>query len=107
MKLGIHPRTLCAPRDEALLERLDRDLYRVADAKPLGNPDFVTVALKVPRGVICLISALASQRFLSILRNRSAVLEADLLRGVCRQYPNPSEKVQRNVQQLGIRILIS
>jgi len=54
MKLGIHPRTLYA-----LLERLDRGLYRVADAKPLGNPDFITVALKVPRGVICLISALA------------------------------------------------
>jgi len=62
MKLGIHPRTLYALRDDALLERLDRGLYRVADAKPLGNPDFVTVALKVPRGVICLISALAFHR---------------------------------------------
>lgn len=59
MKLGIHPRTLYALRDDQLLERLDRGLYRVADGKPLENPDFVTVALKVPRGVICLISALA------------------------------------------------
>ena len=59
MKLGIHPRTLYALRDHQLLERLDRGLYRVADGKPLENPDFVTVALKVPRGVICLISALA------------------------------------------------
>jgi predicted transcriptional regulator of viral defense system len=62
MRLGIHPRTLYALRDDALLERLDRGLYRLADAKPLGNPDFVTVALKVPRGVICLISALAFHR---------------------------------------------
>jgi predicted transcriptional regulator of viral defense system len=59
MKLGIHPRTLYALRDGQLLERLDRGLYRAADGKPLGNPDFVTVALKVPKGVICLISALA------------------------------------------------
>jgi predicted transcriptional regulator of viral defense system len=59
MKLGIHPRTLYALRDDALLERLDRGLYRLADAKSLSNPDFVTVALKVPKGVICLISALA------------------------------------------------
>jgi len=59
IKLGIHPRTLYALRDSARLDRMERGLYRVADAKPLGNPDFVTVALKVPRGVICLISALA------------------------------------------------
>jgi predicted transcriptional regulator of viral defense system len=59
IKLGIHPRTLYALRDDALLERLDRGLYRITNAKPLDNPDFVTVALKVPKGVICLISALA------------------------------------------------
>lgn len=59
IKLGIHSRTLYALRDEAKLERLERGLYRLADSAPLGNSDFVTVALKVPRGVICLISALA------------------------------------------------
>lgn len=65
MRLGIHPRTLYALRDEERLERLDRGLYRVADGKPLDNPDFVTVALKVPKGVICLISALAFHRMTS------------------------------------------
>jgi predicted transcriptional regulator of viral defense system len=59
IRLGIHPRTLYALRDSARLDRMERGLYRLADAKPLGNPDLVTVALKVPRGVICLISALA------------------------------------------------
>jgi len=62
IKLGIHSRTLYALRDEARLERMERGLYRLADAAPLGNSDFVTVALKVPRGVICLISALAFHR---------------------------------------------
>jgi predicted transcriptional regulator of viral defense system len=62
IKLGIHPRTLYALRDNAKLERMERGLYRLADAKPLGNPDLVTVALKVPRGIVCLISALAFHR---------------------------------------------
>lgn len=59
LRLGIHPRTLYALRDEAKLERMERGLYRLAHSKPLGNPDLVTVALKVPKGVVCLISALA------------------------------------------------
>ncbi len=59
LRLGIHPRALYAMRDEGLLECLSRGLYRLADLPPLGNPDLVAVALKVPGGVICLISALA------------------------------------------------
>ncbi len=59
IRLGIHPRTLYAMRDEGDLERLSRGLYRLAEMPPLGNPDLATVALRVPKGVICLISALA------------------------------------------------
>jgi predicted transcriptional regulator of viral defense system len=59
LRLGIHPRTLYAMRDEGVLERLSFGLYRLAELPPLGAPDFVTVARKVPAGVICLISALA------------------------------------------------
>ena len=56
---GVHPRTLYAMRDAGLLERLGRGLYRLTELPPLGNPDLVTVALRVPDGVLCLISALA------------------------------------------------
>ena len=56
---GIHPRTLYAPRDSGRIELLSRGLYRLADALSLGNPDLVTVALKIPNGVVYLISALA------------------------------------------------
>jgi len=59
VKAGIHRRTLYAMRDAGIIEQLSRGLYRLADAPPLGNPDLVTVALKIPQGVICLISALA------------------------------------------------
>ena len=58
LDLGIHRRTLYAMRDSGLLERLDRGLYRLADLPPLTDPDIVTVARKIPDGVICMISAL-------------------------------------------------
>jgi len=59
LELGIHSRTLSAMRDSGELDRLARGLYRLADLPPLSNPDLVVVALKVPDGVICLVSALA------------------------------------------------
>lgn len=59
LRAGIHPRTLYAMRDAGILERLDRGVYRLADSPPLSQPDLVLVATKVPRGVLCLISALA------------------------------------------------
>lgn len=59
IRLGIHPRTLYAMRDAGLVERLGRGLYRLAKAAPLSNPDLITVALKVPKGVLCLVSALS------------------------------------------------
>ena len=59
LEAGIHPRTLYALRDSGRIELLSRGLYRLADAPSLGNPDLVTVALKIPNGVLCLISALA------------------------------------------------
>ena len=34
-------------------------MYRFADMSVMGNPDLTTVALKIPKGVICLISALS------------------------------------------------
>lgn len=57
--LGIHPRTLYKMRDEGIIEQLSRGLYRLTDLPPISNPDLVRVALRIPYGVICLISALA------------------------------------------------
>lgn len=59
LALGVHPRTLYAMRDAGKLERLGRGLYRLAGLPPLGNPDLVSVALRVPEAVLCLVSALA------------------------------------------------
>lgn len=56
---GIHPRTLYAMRDEGIVEVLSRGVYRLFEMQPLGNPDLVSVSLRIPKGVVCLISALA------------------------------------------------
>jgi predicted transcriptional regulator of viral defense system len=59
LRLGIHPRTLYEMRDRGEIEQISRGLYRLATAPPLTNPDWVTVATRIPQAVICLISALA------------------------------------------------
>ncbi len=46
-------------RDKGVIEQVSRGIYRLAELPPIGNPDLVTVSLRVPKGVICLVSALA------------------------------------------------
>ncbi|MBN1461965.1 MAG: type IV toxin-antitoxin system AbiEi family antitoxin domain-containing protein [Armatimonadetes bacterium] len=62
LQFGIHPRTLYSMRDSGVLERISRGVYRLADLPPLSDPDLVSVATRIPDGVICLISALAFHR---------------------------------------------
>jgi len=59
LRAGIHPATLYTMRDSGAWERVCRGVYRLADDLPLGNPDLVTVATRLPGAVICLISGLA------------------------------------------------
>ena len=59
IRLGIHPRTLYALRDAGEIEQIGRGLYKLATTPPLSNPDLVPIAIRIPRAVVCLISALA------------------------------------------------
>jgi predicted transcriptional regulator of viral defense system len=59
LKLGIHSRTLYTLRDTGVLEKISRGVYRLAEQKPISNPDLVTIAIRFPKAVICLVSALA------------------------------------------------
>ena len=56
---GISPALLCRLRDQGVIQSMGRGLYRLVEGPPLTQPDLVAVARKVPRAVICLISALA------------------------------------------------
>ncbi len=59
IRLGIAPRTLYALRDAGRIEEATRGVYRLTGAPVSENADLVQIALRIPKGVICLISALA------------------------------------------------
>jgi len=56
--LGISPRTLYAMRDAGILRQISRGVYQLASNELMGNPDLISVALRIPKAIICLISAL-------------------------------------------------
>ena len=49
LEAGINPRTVYSLRDSGRIEQLSRGLFRFAEALSLGNPDLVTVAIKIPQ----------------------------------------------------------
>jgi len=58
IRLGVHPRTLYAMARSKAITRLARGIFAL-DGKNFENPDIVIAAVRVPKGVICLISALS------------------------------------------------
>lgn len=59
IRLGMTRYTLYSLRDRGVVEQVSRGIYRLVDLPPIGNPDLVTVGLRIPNGVVCLVSALA------------------------------------------------
>jgi predicted transcriptional regulator of viral defense system len=58
LALGIAPRTLYAMRKAGLIRQISRGVYQLADMELPGNPDLISVTIRIPKAVICLISAL-------------------------------------------------
>lgn len=56
---GIHPRTIYILRDRGIIEEMSRGIFKITNIKPISDPDIVTIALRIPNAVICLISALS------------------------------------------------
>jgi len=46
-------------RDDGSIEQISRGIYRLVDQPPISNPDLVTICLRFPNAVVCLISALS------------------------------------------------
>ncbi len=56
---GISQRTLCTLLNNGIVEKFSRGVYRLTELPPFANPDLAIIGSRVPRGVVCLISALA------------------------------------------------
>jgi predicted transcriptional regulator of viral defense system len=56
---GITRYMLYSLRDKGIVEQVSRGVYRLVEMPPISNPDLVTVGLRFPNAVICLISALS------------------------------------------------
>ena len=59
MAHGMTRYMLYALRDRGVVELVSRGIYRLVELPPIGNPDVVTVSLRFPNAVVCLVSALA------------------------------------------------
>jgi predicted transcriptional regulator of viral defense system len=59
LAIGIHRRTLYGLRDEGTLVPISRGLFQLADQDIPAQVNLVEVSKRVPKGVVCLISALA------------------------------------------------
>lgn len=59
IKSGFHPDTLSALEKEGKIEKIARGLYRMAHYTFGSYPDLVSASLQAPRGIVCLVSALA------------------------------------------------
>jgi predicted transcriptional regulator of viral defense system len=59
LRVGISRKRLYAMRDRGVVAPVSRGLFRLTALDSLAHPDLVTVAARVPRGVLCLISALS------------------------------------------------
>lgn len=58
-RAGITAATVSRLEQEGIVTKLGRGLYKLADAAPERNHTFAEAAKRVPKGVICLVSALA------------------------------------------------
>ncbi len=58
IELGVPQHVLYKMVEAGELVREGQGIYRLKESEPLGNPDLVQISLRVPRAVICLISAL-------------------------------------------------
>ena len=58
-RAGITATTVSRLQREGFVTRLGRGLYQLADAAPEGNHSLAEATKRVPKGIICLVSALA------------------------------------------------
>lgn len=59
IRRGITRYMLYSLRNKGIVEQISRGVYRLVELPPVSNPDLITVALRYPNAVVCLLSALS------------------------------------------------
>lgn len=59
IRLGMTRYMLYSLKEKGIIEQISRGLYRLAELPPLTSPDLVSVSMRFPIAVICLVSALS------------------------------------------------
>lgn len=59
VKAGFNKALLKACLNSNFISKIDRGLYRLSGGESFSNPDLVAISIKAPKGVVCLLSALA------------------------------------------------
>ena len=70
---GISRYMLYLLRDKGVIEQVSRGVYRLVELPPLSNPDLVTVGMRLPNAVVCLVSALAFHAITTQVPHRVSV----------------------------------
>jgi predicted transcriptional regulator of viral defense system len=84
---GMTRHTLYSMLEKGIIERVSRGIYRLADLPPIGNPDLVTVCLRYPKAVVCLISALAFHDLTTEIPHRVSIAVSRNARIPALDYP--------------------
>lgn len=100
---GIYARTLTKLAREGRLELLARGIYRIPTHKRISNPDLVTVAARIPKAVICLISALSFHKLTTQIPHKVYIALPELTRSPKADYPPLSiHRVRGNAFVAGV-----
>ncbi len=86
LQAGIHSRTLATLKKEGVVEKLAGGYYAVPETV-FSNPDLTTVAVGIPKAVICLISALSFHELTTQIPHRVYIAIPELTRKPSMQYP--------------------
>ena len=73
LEAGISRYTLYSLRDKGVIEQVSRGIYRLVELPLLSNPDLATIALRCPRAVICLVSALHYHEITTQISHRVSI----------------------------------
>ncbi len=83
---GIHPRTLAAMTQAAVIDRIGRGLYQLRGSH-VPHPDLVIATRKAPHAIVCLISALALHDLTTQIPHRVDLAIAPGARALRFDYP--------------------